>query len=124
MERKYDKQFAIVFQAIKQLLDSPANERIVTGFRKWKIRLLEARETALHELEQDRATDDYADYRHNEEDKREQDFDWSLQCGSFTTMKSLGAGIFGKDTKGFRYRRTHTVCLDDRLHKGAYFRDI
>jgi len=34
MERKYDKQFAIVFQAIKQLLDSPANERIVTGFRK------------------------------------------------------------------------------------------
>lgn len=34
MERKYDKQFAIVFQAIKQLLEPPAGkEKRVIGFR-------------------------------------------------------------------------------------------
>ena len=33
MERKYDKQFAIVFQAIKQLLEPPpAKEKRVIGF--------------------------------------------------------------------------------------------
>ncbi len=34
MEKKYDRQFAIVFQAIKQLFDFPAKERVITGFRK------------------------------------------------------------------------------------------
>lgn len=34
MEGKYDKQFAIVFQAIKQLLDSPVKEKVITGFAK------------------------------------------------------------------------------------------
>ncbi len=34
MEKKYDKQFAIVFQAIKQLLDSPVKEKVITGFTK------------------------------------------------------------------------------------------
>ena len=34
MEKKYDKQFAIVFQAIKQLLDPPpAKEKKIIGFR-------------------------------------------------------------------------------------------
>lgn len=34
MERKYDKQFAVVFQAIKQLLKPPAvKEKKITGFR-------------------------------------------------------------------------------------------
>ncbi len=33
MERKYDKQFAIVFQAIKQLLAPPAKEKRIIGFR-------------------------------------------------------------------------------------------
>ncbi|MDD5561020.1 MAG: ORF6N domain-containing protein [Candidatus Omnitrophica bacterium] len=34
MEKKYDKQFAIVFQAIKQLLESaPVKEKRITGFR-------------------------------------------------------------------------------------------
>jgi hypothetical protein len=35
MERKYDKQFALVFQAIKQLLASPAEtKKRITGFSK------------------------------------------------------------------------------------------
>jgi len=34
MEKKYDKQFAIVFQAIKQLLDPPVKEKKVIGFCK------------------------------------------------------------------------------------------
>jgi len=35
MEKKYDKQFAIVFQAIKQLLKpAPAKERRITGFQQ------------------------------------------------------------------------------------------
>lgn len=35
IESKYDKQFAVVFQAIKQLLAPPlAKERKITGFRK------------------------------------------------------------------------------------------
>jgi hypothetical protein len=34
MEKKYDKQFAIVFQAIKQLLEPPpAKEKRTIGFR-------------------------------------------------------------------------------------------
>ncbi|TRZ95875.1 ORF6N domain-containing protein [bacterium] len=34
MEKKYDKQFAIVFQAIKQLLEPPPiKEKRITGFR-------------------------------------------------------------------------------------------
>jgi len=34
MEKKYDKQFAIVFQAIKQLLEPPlVKEKKITGFR-------------------------------------------------------------------------------------------
>ena len=34
MERKYDKQFAIVFQAIKQLLEPPlVKEKKIIGFR-------------------------------------------------------------------------------------------
>ncbi len=34
MERKYDKQFMVVFQAIKQLLEPPpAKEKKITGFR-------------------------------------------------------------------------------------------
>jgi hypothetical protein len=34
MERKYDKQFAVVFQAIKQLLDPPLlKEKKIIGFR-------------------------------------------------------------------------------------------
>jgi hypothetical protein len=33
MEKKYDKQFAIVFQAIKQLLEPAQKERKTTGFR-------------------------------------------------------------------------------------------
>ena len=32
MERKYDKQFAVVFQAIKQLLEPPAKEKRSIGF--------------------------------------------------------------------------------------------
>ena len=32
MERKYDKQFAIVFEAIKQLLEPPKQTRVI-GFR-------------------------------------------------------------------------------------------
>ena len=32
MERKYDKQFAVVFQAIKQLLKPPAQEKRKIGF--------------------------------------------------------------------------------------------
>jgi hypothetical protein len=36
MERKYDKQFAIVFQAIKQLLEPPpAKDRRIIGFRTY-----------------------------------------------------------------------------------------
>jgi len=38
MERKYDKQFAIVFTAIKQLLDSPKEKRKITGFCVYKDR--------------------------------------------------------------------------------------
>jgi hypothetical protein len=35
MEKKYDKQFAIVFQAIKQLLEPPLpKERRITGFSR------------------------------------------------------------------------------------------
>ncbi len=34
MERKYDKQFAIVFEAIKQLLEPPKEERKIIGFHK------------------------------------------------------------------------------------------
>ena len=34
MEKKYDKQFAMVFQAIKQLLDSPVKEKVIIGFTK------------------------------------------------------------------------------------------
>ena len=34
MEKKYDKQFVVVFEAIKQLLNSPAEEKVITGFRK------------------------------------------------------------------------------------------
>lgn len=34
MEGKYDKQFAMVFQAIKQLLDFPVKEKVITGFTK------------------------------------------------------------------------------------------
>ncbi|MBU1726056.1 MAG: ORF6N domain-containing protein [Candidatus Omnitrophica bacterium] len=34
MERKYDKQFAVVFQAIKQLLEPPQKAgRVITGFK-------------------------------------------------------------------------------------------
>ena len=36
MEKKYDKQFAIVFQVIKQLLDPPIEGRVITGFRNEK----------------------------------------------------------------------------------------
>lgn len=37
MERKYDKQFAIVFQAIKQLLEPlPAKEKKIIGFRTYE----------------------------------------------------------------------------------------
>jgi hypothetical protein len=37
MEKKYDKQFAIVFQAIKQLLDPPpAKEKKIIGFKNHK----------------------------------------------------------------------------------------
>jgi len=36
MERKYDKQFAIVFTAIKQLLNSPKEKRKITGFCVYK----------------------------------------------------------------------------------------
>ncbi|TAM38166.1 ORF6N domain-containing protein, partial [bacterium] len=37
MEKKYDKQFAIVFQAIKQLLEPPlVKERRIIGFRNHK----------------------------------------------------------------------------------------
>lgn len=32
MERKYDKQFAMVFQAIKQLLEPPVKEKRIIGF--------------------------------------------------------------------------------------------
>jgi hypothetical protein len=32
MEKKYDKQFAMVFQAIKQFLESPVKERRIIGF--------------------------------------------------------------------------------------------
>ena len=36
MEKKYDKQFAIVFQAIKQLLEPPAaKEKKIIGFRTY-----------------------------------------------------------------------------------------
>lgn len=36
MERKYDGQFAVVFQAIKQLLEpSPAKEKKIIGFRTY-----------------------------------------------------------------------------------------
>ncbi len=36
MERKYDKQFAMVFQAIKQLLEPPpAKDRRIIGFRTY-----------------------------------------------------------------------------------------
>ncbi len=36
MEKKYDKQFAIVFQAIKQLLEAPpVKEKKVIGFRNY-----------------------------------------------------------------------------------------
>jgi hypothetical protein len=36
MERKYDKQFAIVFQAIKQLLEPPSTkEKKIIGFRAY-----------------------------------------------------------------------------------------
>ncbi|OGX30043.1 MAG: DNA-binding protein [Omnitrophica WOR_2 bacterium RIFCSPHIGHO2_01_FULL_49_10] len=36
MEKKYDKQFVIVFQAIKQLLEPlPANEKKIIGFRTY-----------------------------------------------------------------------------------------
>jgi len=39
MERKYDKQFAIVFQAIKQLLEPPPEEkRRISGFKVEKQR--------------------------------------------------------------------------------------
>ena len=38
MERKYDKQFAIVFTAIKQLLDSPKEKMKITGFCVYKDR--------------------------------------------------------------------------------------
>ena len=34
IERKYDRQFAMVFQAIKQLLDFPVKEKVITGFVK------------------------------------------------------------------------------------------
>ena len=34
IERKYDRQFAMVFQAIKQLLDYPAKEKVITRFAK------------------------------------------------------------------------------------------
>ena len=34
MERKYDKQFTIVFQAIKQLLEPPAREKRRIGFHR------------------------------------------------------------------------------------------
>jgi hypothetical protein len=37
MEKKYDKQFLIVFQAIKQLLDpSPVKEKKIIGFRVYR----------------------------------------------------------------------------------------
>jgi hypothetical protein len=36
MEKKYDKQFAIVFQVIKQLLDPPVEGRVITGFKNEK----------------------------------------------------------------------------------------
>lgn len=37
MERKYDKQFIIVFKAIKELLETePIKERRVLGFRAYK----------------------------------------------------------------------------------------
>lgn len=35
MEKKYDKQFAIVFQAIKQLLEPPAKSKPPIGFRTY-----------------------------------------------------------------------------------------
>lgn len=36
MEKKYDKQFVIVFQAIKQLLEPPpVKEKIILGFRTY-----------------------------------------------------------------------------------------
>jgi hypothetical protein len=34
MERKYNKQFSIVFQAIKQLLEPPQKQRRIIGFAK------------------------------------------------------------------------------------------
>jgi hypothetical protein len=34
MEKKYDKQFAIVFQAIKQLLGPPVKEKRIIGFKR------------------------------------------------------------------------------------------
>lgn len=34
MEKKYDKQFAIVFEAIKQLLEPPVREKRAIGFSK------------------------------------------------------------------------------------------
>jgi len=34
MEKKYDKQFGVVFKAIKQLMEPPpAKERVITGFK-------------------------------------------------------------------------------------------
>lgn len=35
MEKKYDKQFAIVFQAIKQLLEPPIKPKLPIGFRTY-----------------------------------------------------------------------------------------
>lgn len=35
MEKKYDKQFAVVFQAIKQLLDPQVKEKRIIGFRTY-----------------------------------------------------------------------------------------
>jgi len=34
MEKKYDKQFAVVFQAIKQLLGPPVTKKVPIGFHK------------------------------------------------------------------------------------------
>lgn len=34
MEKKYDKQFAIVFQAIKQFLEPPVKEKRIIGFKR------------------------------------------------------------------------------------------
>jgi hypothetical protein len=34
MEKKYDKNFAVVFQAIKQLLEPPKEKRRILGFHK------------------------------------------------------------------------------------------